>query len=248
MTEGAASPKARPRKTLGSRESPWVQGLSALIAGQDKATVAHWCMDYAQQHVLPVYEGAYPGDDRPRQALDASRAWFRGEMKMAQVKDVILNQCHQAAREKENDPAAQAAARCVGHAAACFHSKRHALGLVFYGTAALAYRQLGLKETREAYEQFAMAECARMEQALLARIAGKERNTMPDYTLAELTQARQALQSTMNKCNAISLYKLPKAQQTLLTRRIRALEIALALIDKEVSQQNSASQNEQSSG
>ena len=58
---------------------------------------------------------------------------------------------------------------------------------------------------------------------------------MSDYNFKELQEATKALQSTLKKCEAIDINKLGKSQQTLLKRRMRALEIALDLIDKESS-------------
>jgi len=49
----------------------------------------------------------------------------------------------------------------------------------------------------------------------------------------ELTEAHRALMSTLTKCEKIDVEKLGKSQQTLLERRIDALKVALALIEKE---------------
>lgn len=38
-----------------------------------------WATDCAE-HVLPYFEEKYPKDDRPRNALEAGRAWVRGEI------------------------------------------------------------------------------------------------------------------------------------------------------------------------
>lgn len=56
---------------------------------------------------------------------------------------------------------------------------------------------------------------------------------MPEYTSDELNEAHRALQSLLRKCEKIDAAKLGKSQKTLLNRRISALEIALALIDRE---------------
>ncbi len=55
---------------------------------------------------------------------------------------------------------------------------------------------------------------------------------MSDFSPAELNEAKAALSSTLHKCEAINLSSLGKSQQTLLERRIRALYLALVLIDK----------------
>lgn len=167
---------AKPRKMLGGADSPYIVSLMRLIETQSKATIAAWCLDYAEAHILPVFEARRPGDGRPRMALDASREWLAGRKKLPEVKDLILNQCHAAARELEEDPAAQAAARACGQAAACFHTPSHALGLAFYGAAAVAYDRVGTGERPETYDRIAAEECARMEAALRAVAVADEPN------------------------------------------------------------------------
>lgn len=56
---------------------------------------------------------------------------------------------------------------------------------------------------------------------------------MPDFTHEELAEAHKSLLSTLRKCEKIDMEKLGKSQRTLLTRRIAALRVALALIAKE---------------
>ena len=56
---------------------------------------------------------------------------------------------------------------------------------------------------------------------------------MGDYTKTELAEAHRALLSTLQKCEKIEAAKLPQSQQTLLERRIAALKMSLALIEKE---------------
>jgi hypothetical protein len=60
---------------------------------------------------------------------------------------------------------------------------------------------------------------------------------MGKYSKAELEEARTALTSTLHKCEKIDEgKKLGKSQQTLLDRRIKALRLALDLIEKEMSE------------
>ena len=58
---------------------------------------------------------------------------------------------------------------------------------------------------------------------------------MAVYTKEELKDALQAIVSTIHKCEKV-LPKLKEgsAQQTLLTRRIKALRISVELIEKEL--------------
>jgi len=100
-----------PRKLLGAADSPYIVSLMRLIETQSKATIARWCMDYCEANILRHC----PGDERPRRALNASRDWFEGRKKLQEVKNIILNECH-------------AAARACGQAAACFHTPTHSKG------------------------------------------------------------------------------------------------------------------------
>lgn len=156
----------KPRKMLGKADSPYILSLMRAIETQSKVTITNWCIDYTEAHILPIFERHCPGDTRPHSALAAARRWMAGEAKLPEVKDIILNQCHAAARELDSNPAAQAAARACGQASACFHTPTHSLGLAFYGTAAIAYDRVGIDEKPAVYEQIAAEECAKMEEAL----------------------------------------------------------------------------------
>jgi hypothetical protein len=153
---------------LGTADSPYIVSLMRLIETQSKATIAVWCVDYAEAHILPVFEKHCPGDGRPRHAIAAARDWFEGRKKLPEVKNIILNECHAAARALDGNPAAQAAARACGQAAACFHTPTHSLSIAFYGAAAIAYDRIGTSGSPEVYDQIAAEECAKMEAALRA--------------------------------------------------------------------------------
>ncbi len=156
---------AKLRKMLGSANSPYIVSLMGLIETQSKATIASWCLGYAEQNILPIYQKSCPDDLRPKNALAAAREWLNGAIKLPAAKKIILD-CHAAAKELEGNPAAQAAARAIGQAASVIHVPTHSLGMCFYGAAAVAYDRVGLKETAAAYDQIAAKECAKMEAAL----------------------------------------------------------------------------------
>ena len=117
------------RKMLSDINAPYVQSLMRLIETQSKTTLANWSIGYALKYVLPIYEKAYPNDPRCRNALDAALEWMDGKVKLPYVKNIILNECHAAAREATDEPAAQAADRTYGQNAATIHSPRHSPGL-----------------------------------------------------------------------------------------------------------------------
>ena len=164
------------RKMLSDIDAPYIQSLMRLIETQSKETLANWCIAYAKTHMLPIYAKRYPGDARCQNALNAAAAWLDGKVKLPYVKNIILNECHAAAREAAAAPAAQAAARTCGQAAATIHTPTHSLGLALYGALAIAYDRLGADATWEALTEAAAAACADMEAALRAISLPNETN------------------------------------------------------------------------
>jgi len=147
-------------------DATYIRSLMALIETQSKQTLAYWCLDYTTDHILPIYETAYPGDHRCRHALEGARQWLAGQVTLPYAKDIILNECHAAARECDGEPAVQAAARTCGQAASTIHAPTHALGLALYGTLAVAYDECGADAPWEILVDRAGIECAKMEEAL----------------------------------------------------------------------------------
>ena len=167
-------PKAR--KMLGNWRDPHTQSIMRLVETQSKTTITNWCIDYTEAHILPIYNKTFPEDNRPLRAIEAARRWLAKEIKLPEAKRIILDECHQAARESDEHPAAQAAARCCGQAASTIHAPTHSLGIVFYGCAAIAYDRVGISQKPEAYEQIVIEECAKMEAALRAIAVENEPN------------------------------------------------------------------------
>jgi len=118
-----------------------------------------------EKHILPIYENAYPMDTRPRDALTNAVGWLEGRVKFVEAKQSNYD-AHAAATQAQGNVAAACAARAAAHAALTIHVCAHCLGIVFYGTAALAYTQAGLDATPEVYDEIASKECKRMEDAL----------------------------------------------------------------------------------
>jgi hypothetical protein len=167
---------AKYRKMLNDINAPYIQSLMRLIETQSKTTLANWCIDYAEAVILPIYEKHHHGDDRPRRSLNAAREWLLGNMKLPEVKRIILSECHAAARESDDNPTAQAAARTCGQAAATIHAPTHTLGLALYGALAVAYDKLGVDAQWDALVGVAAEECEKMEAALKAVAVENEPN------------------------------------------------------------------------
>jgi hypothetical protein len=162
-------------KTLGNFQSPYIVSLIRLIETQSKPTLIRWCTGYAEEHIVPIYESAYPADTRPRDALHNAIGWLEGRVRFVDAKQTNYD-AHAAATEAEGNYAAQAAARASANAALTIHVAAHCLGMVFYGTAALAYAQAGVNEEPEVYDRIAATECSKMEEALRSIAVPNEPN------------------------------------------------------------------------
>ena len=55
------------------------------LTDSDHHLLALWAASCAE-HVLGLFESAQPKDPRPREAIEAARAWVRGEVKMMQAR------------------------------------------------------------------------------------------------------------------------------------------------------------------
>ncbi len=103
----------------------------------DQMTMAAWAADCAER-VLPLFEEIRPEDNRPRDAIEACRAWVRtGVFTMAGIRGASLG-AHAAARDAEEGSAARFAARAAGQAVATAHVPQHAYGAAYYALKAVA--------------------------------------------------------------------------------------------------------------
>lgn len=163
------------RKMLSDIDAPCLNELMDLISTQSKTTIVNWCLNYAEKYVLPIYEKNVTNDIRPRKAIDSARLWLEGKIKLPTVKADVL-ECHAAAREAEDNPAAQAAARTIGQVAASIHAPTHSLGLALYGALAIAYDVLGADKPWAELERYAYHEVDKMIEALKAVAVKDEPN------------------------------------------------------------------------
>jgi len=113
---------------------------------QDHRSLVLWATDCAE-HVLPYFEKKYPKDDRPRKAIEAGRAWVRGEMAMSEARAAAFA-AHAAARDADQ-AAARAAARAAGHAAATAHVAGHAGHAATYAVTAATHAAAATTKERD---------------------------------------------------------------------------------------------------
>jgi hypothetical protein len=110
--------------------------MAELVSTTTHKTLAIWAADCTER-VLPYFEEKYPGDTRPRKAIEACREWARtGVFRMADVRRTALA-AHAAARDVIEDNAARSAARAAGQALATAHVPAHALAAAIYAATAV---------------------------------------------------------------------------------------------------------------
>lgn len=98
------------------------------LLDSDHHLLALWAADCAE-HVLPFFELSRPGDDRPRKAIEKTRAWVRGEITMREAHSTAFV-TNAAARDISG--AAKFAALAAGQAVAVAHVAAHELGAAAY--------------------------------------------------------------------------------------------------------------------
>ena len=84
-----------------------------------------WAADCAER-ALPYFEEKYPKDNRPRNAVEAGRAWVRGEIATGEARAAAFA-AHAAARNAD---------QAAGHAAATAHVAGHAAHAANYAVKA----------------------------------------------------------------------------------------------------------------
>jgi hypothetical protein len=110
-------------------------GSPQTLSEGDRRIVASWAADCAER-VLWLFEAQAPEDRRPREAIARTRAFARGELDVAE--EIRRRFVGGGAAREVRDPAAAAAARAAGQAAAVAHMGAHALGAAAYAAKAAA--------------------------------------------------------------------------------------------------------------
>lgn len=123
-------PADHPRTTLLTRnqKDPPLHHSKGLDPDSDHQLLALWAAVCAE-HVLDRFESERPEDLRPRLAIEAARAWTRGEIPMMQARSLGG---HAMGAARELGGAARHAAYAAGQAAVVAHVAAHELGAAAY--------------------------------------------------------------------------------------------------------------------
>lgn len=103
------------------------------LTDADHHLLALWAASCAE-HVLGLFAAARPDDPRPGQAIEAARAWARGEIRMS---DARAAGGHAMGAARDLTGPARHAAYAAGQAAVVAHVAAHELGAAAYAIKAV---------------------------------------------------------------------------------------------------------------
>ena len=133
---------------LFSKDDPFLSDFNLLLKKQSHQVVVLWALDLAEQAVVSL-EKKYQQEYRPRNALETSRLWAAGKVKMHQAQHEILR-CHAMAKEISN-LADIATCHAIGQACATVHTTGHAIGFPMYDLTSIV-RTYGIENCRTPVE------------------------------------------------------------------------------------------------
>ena len=147
-TEKKKNKLKRKNQILFSKDSECFSELKFLIEQQNHRAMALWALELSEEAVR-VLEEKYPDETRPREALNASKLWAFGEIRMREAQRKILD-CHGFAKEIDS---LEDIALChaVGQGCAVVHTAGHAMGFPMYELTAIV-RKYGIETAKEAVE------------------------------------------------------------------------------------------------
>lgn len=124
----------RGNAVLFAKDSPLFAELNEVIGRESHKVMTLWAFEFASATV-DTLKDRYPAEMRPQVAVDTSRAWAAGEVKMPLAQRAILD-CHAFAKELDS-PIDVALCHAVGQACAVVHTKGHAIGFPLYELTAI---------------------------------------------------------------------------------------------------------------
>lgn len=139
------SRQKRKNQILFSKDSVCLQELKLLIDQQNHRTMVLWALELCGEAVR-IIEEKYPGESRPKDALNASRLWAEGKIRMREAQRKILD-CHALAKEISS-PEDVALCHAIGQGCGVVHTVGHALGFPIYELTAIV-KKYGLENAIE---------------------------------------------------------------------------------------------------
>ncbi|OHD23270.1 MAG: hypothetical protein A2Y38_24365 [Spirochaetes bacterium GWB1_59_5] len=126
------------------------------LTDTDHHVLALWAAR-CSEHVLHYFENERTGDNRPRKAIESTRAWASGEITVTEAKKAAFD-ANAAARDVVGAArlsAARLAALSAGQAAAVAHVAAHELGAAAYAIRAVLAASEGGNKTENGRKECA---------------------------------------------------------------------------------------------
>ena len=127
----------RKNQILFDKKSLFLQDLIFLISEQNHKVLTLWAFDFIEE-IVNYLESKYPNEERFRIALNKTKLWAQGEIKMPEAKRAILN-CHTVAKEINNKEDI-ALCHAIGQGCGVVHTTGHAIGLPIYELTSIVYK------------------------------------------------------------------------------------------------------------
>lgn len=126
--------------------------LVELIKVTDSKTLAVWAIDCVEKY-MPLLEDKYPGELRPRAALNTLKKWINNEIKMWDARKFTYPTLAAARELEPTDKVACQIARACSHALATCHVKTHSEGSAMYVISAIYYLNKDLSNVDQMMEE-----------------------------------------------------------------------------------------------
>lgn len=127
-------------KTMLSIHLPQLIELNHEVSLISKELCLLWVLDVLETMILPCLVRQHFPLETSLVTINGVRRWMKKEVKLTQVKPLILK-LHEQARHNNEQLIIMGCLRAVAHGCSTIHSQRHAMGIAYYGVLALAREQ-----------------------------------------------------------------------------------------------------------
>lgn len=137
------------RQILFSKDSELLAELEFLISSQNRKAVTLWALDLSEESAEKIIK-KYPTEKAVIEAVQFSKIWAQGNIKMPAAKKKIL-ECHAVAKRLENKEDI-ACVHAIAQGCSVVHTVKHAIGYPIYDLTSIIYRE-GIDNCKEAVEK-----------------------------------------------------------------------------------------------
>ncbi len=163
------------RRMLSDINALYIQEIMQLIEKQSKETISKWCITYAKENIIPIWNEYFPDDNRPSAAIIKAEEFLDGKRSIQDIKSEVII-CRNLAKEIKDNIIAEGSIRAIASAITSLYNPPTSLGIVLYGALMIAYYKVGVNASLELIDTVAIDECIKMKESLLRISVEKEEN------------------------------------------------------------------------